>query len=216
MEKEELFKTICDAVVNMDEDKVMELCTESLNENISAYETITNGLINGMDMVGKLYQEGEYFLPEVLICSDAMNTGLDILKPHLDRQILNKEVKIVIGVVEGDTHDIGKNLVKIMMEAAGFNVIDLGRDVKLNKFIETAKSENANVICMSTLMTTTMPGMKTVIEMLNENKTRDKYTVMIGGGPVSQKYADTIGADIYTVDASSAVKKLKEVLGYEG
>lgn len=212
MGKEELFKAICDAVVNMDEDKVMELCTESLKQNITAYETITNGLIKGMDIVGRLYQEGEYFLPEVLICSDAMNVGLDILKPHLNRQILDKEVKVVIGVVEGDTHDIGKNLVKIMMEAAGFNVIDLGRDVKLDKFIETAKSENANVICMSTLMTTTMPGMKTVIEMLNENKIRDKYIVMIGGGPVSQKYADAIGADIYTVDAGSAVKKLKEVL----
>lgn len=212
MGKEELFKAICDAVVNMDEDKVMELCTESLKQKITAYETITNGLIKGMDIVGRLYQEGEYFLPEVLICSDAMNVGLDILKPHLNRQILDKEVKVVIGVVEGDTHDIGKNLVKIMMEAAGFNVIDLGRDVKLDKFIETAKSENANVICMSTLMTTTMPGMKTVIEMLNENKIRDKYIVMIGGGPVSQKYADTIGADIYTVDAGSAVKKLKEVL----
>lgn len=216
MEKEILFKNIRDAVVEMEEEKVAELCNKSLEENISAYETITYGLIVGMDEVGKLYQEGEYFLPEVLICSDAMNGGLEILKPHLDRQIRDKEVKIVIGVVEGDTHDIGKNLVKIMMESAGFTVFDLGRDVELYKFVEKAEQENADVICMSTLMTTTMSGMKDVITMLDEKNIRNKYKVMIGGGPVSQKFADKIGADIYTVDASSAVKKLKEVKCYEG
>jgi len=216
MEKNILFKNICDAVVDMEEDVVAELCRLSLEENISAYETITYGLIAGMDVVGKLYQEGEYFLPEILICSDAMNVGLDILKPHLERDILDKEIKIIIGVVEGDTHDIGKNLVKIMMESAGFNVIDLGRDVKLDRFVEAAEIEKADAICMSTLMTTTMPGMKSVIDSLNEKNIRDKYKVMIGGGPVSQKFADTIGADIYTVDANSAVRRLKEVLNYEG
>jgi dimethylamine corrinoid protein len=216
MEKNILFKNICDAVVDMEEDVVAELSRLSLEENISAYETITYGLIAGMDVVGKLYQEGEYFLPEILICSDAMNVGLDILKPHLERDILDKEIKIIIGVVEGDTHDIGKNLVKIMMESAGFNVIDLGRDVKLDRFVEAAEIEKADAICMSTLMTTTMPGMKSVIDSLNEKNIRDKYKVMIGGGPVSQKFADTIGADIYTVDANSAVRRLKEVLNYEG
>lgn len=211
-----LFKEISDAVVNMDDDRVGELCEKSLQVKIPAYETINKGLISGMDEVGKLYEEGEYFLPEILICSDAMNAGLDVLKPHLDRQLLNKEIKIVIGVVEGDTHDIGKNLVKIMQESSGFNVIDLGRDVKLSKFVEVAEEENADVICMSTLMTTTMPGMKKVIDMLQEKNIRDKFKVMIGGGPVSQKFADSIGADIYTVDANSAVRKLKEIFKYEG
>jgi len=216
MDKEKLFKDICDAVVNMEDEETEALCRKSLELGIPAFETITQGLVAGMDAVGKMYQEGEYFLPEILICSDAMNAGLDILKPHLDRNILDREVKIIIGVVEGDTHDIGKNIVKIMMESAGFNVIDLGRDVKLDRFVEKAEEVEANVICMSTLMTTTMPGMKTVIENLKGKNVRDKYTVMIGGGPVSQKFADSIGADIYTSDANSAVRRLKEVLGYEG
>ncbi|MGE5627330.1 MAG: corrinoid protein [Solirubrobacterales bacterium] len=216
MDNNKLFTDISAAVVEMDEDQVAELCEASLENNIPAHKTINKGLISGMDKVGVLYEEGEYFLPEVLICSDAMNAGLDILKPHLDRNILDKEIKIVIGVVEGDTHDIGKNLVKIMQESSGFNVIDLGRDVKLSSFVETAERENADVICMSTLMTTTMPGMKKVIDMLVEKNVRDKYKVMIGGGPVSQKFADTIGADIYTVDANSAVKALKEVFSYAG
>ncbi len=216
MENTILFKEVRDAVVNMDDDKVSELCQKSLEEEIPAYETINNGLITGMDEVGKLYEEGEYFLPEILICSDAMNAGLDILKPHLDRHILDKEIKIIIGVVEGDTHDIGKNLVKIMQESSGFNVIDLGRDVSLSRFVETAEKENADVICMSTLMTTTMSGMKKVIDILKEKNIRDKYKVMIGGGPVSQKFADSIGADIYTADANSAVKRLKEVFNYAG
>lgn len=216
VDKEMLFKNICDAVVNMEEEETAELCRKSLELGIPAYEAITKGLIAGMDVVGKLYQEGEYFLPEILICSDAMNAGLDILKPHMDRNILDKEVKIVIGVIEGDTHDIGKNIVKIMMEAAGFNVIDLGRDVKPERFVETAEAENAEVICMSTLMTTTMQGMEKVIDDLKDKNIRDKYKVMIGGGPVSQKFADSIGADIYTADANAAVKRLKEVLSYAG
>lgn len=215
MDKNNLFKSINDAVVDMEEETVGSLCSKSLEENIPAYETITRGLIPGMDKVGRLYEEGEYFLPEVLICSDAMNAGLNILKPHLNRQILDKEVRVVIGVIEGDTHDIGKNLVKVMMEASGFNVIDLGRDVKTESFIERAEAEKADVICISTLMTTTMPGMKKVINLLNEKKIRDKYIVMIGGGPVSQKFADEIGADLYTVDAASAVKRLKEVIENE-
>lgn len=212
MDKDKFFTEISNAVVDMEEEEVRDLCKKALEENITAYETITKGLIAGMDRVGKLYEEGEYFLPEVLICSDAMNAGLDILKPHLDRQILDKEVKIVIGVIEGDTHDIGKNLVKVMMEASGFNVIDLGRDVKIESFVERAEAEKADVICLSTLMTTTMPGMKSVIDILNKKQIRNKYIVMIGGGPVSQRFADEIGADLYTVDAGSAVKRLKEVL----
>lgn len=212
MLREELFKELSTAVVEMEEEKVVELCRRSLEMNIEAYETITKGLIDGMDQVGKLYEEEEYFLPEVLICSDAMNEGLDILKPHLNRGIMDNPIKVVIGVVEGDTHDIGKNLVRVMMEASGFEVYDLGRDVPLNNFIEEAEKQKAHIICMSTLMTTTMPGMKTVIDNLKERNLRDKYKVMIGGGPVSQKFAEKIGADLYTVDANEAVRKAKELM----
>lgn len=212
MLREELFKELSTAVVEMEEEKVVELCQRSLEMNIEAYETITKGLIDGMDQVGKLYEEEEYFLPEVLICSDAMNEGLDILKPHLNRGIMDNPIKVVIGVVEGDTHDIGKNLVRVMMEASGFEVYDLGRDVPLNNFIEEAEKQKAHIICMSTLMTTTMPGMKTVIDNLKERNLRDKYKVMIGGGPVSQKFAEKIGADLYTVDANEAVRKAKELM----
>lgn len=211
MNKEELFKNISDAIVDMEEDITRELCEKSLEVGIPAYETINNGLIKGMDRVGKLYEEEEYFLPEVLICSDAMNEGLGILKPHLDRGILDKPLKVVIGVIEGDTHDIGKNLVKVMMEAAGFTVYDLGRDVQVTRFVEEAEEKEADIICMSTLMTTTMPGMKTVIDNLKNRNIRERFKVMIGGGPVSQKFATEIGADFYTVDANEAVRKVKEV-----
>lgn len=211
MKKEELFEKISEAIVEMEEEDTLELCEKSLELKIPAYETINYGLIKGMDRVGKLYEEEEYFLPEVLICSDAMNEGLNVLKPHLDRGILENPLKVVIGVIEGDTHDIGKNLVKVMMEAAGFTVYDLGRDVPVNKFVEEAEERNADIICMSTLMTTTMPGMKTVIDSLYQKNIRDKFKVMIGGGPVSQKFASEIGADLYTVDANEAVRKVKEV-----
>lgn len=211
MDKAALFNDILNALVDMEDEKVVELCNKSLELGISAYETITQGLIKGMDKVGKLYEEEEYFLPEVLICSDAMNAGLDILKPHLDRQLSDRPIKVIIGVVEGDTHDIGKNIVKIMMESSGFVVYDLGRDVPLNRFIDKAEEENADIICMSTLMTTTMPGMKKVIDILNEKNIRSKYKVMIGGGPVSQRFADEIGADLYTLDANEAVRRVKEL-----
>lgn len=211
MDKAALFSDILDALVDMEDEKVVELCNKSLELGIPAYETITQGLIKGMDKVGKLYEEEEYFLPEVLICSDAMNAGLEILKPHLDRQLSDRPIKVIIGVVEGDTHDIGKNIVKIMMESSGFVVYDLGRDVPLNRFIDKAEEENADIICMSTLMTTTMPGMKRVIDILKEKNVRSKYKVMIGGGPVSQRFADEIGADLYTLDANEAVRRVKEL-----
>ena len=211
MKKETLFKEISEAVVEMEDELVVELCKKSLDLSIPAEETITEGLVAGMDRVGQLYEEQEYFLPEVLTCSDTLNIGLDILKPHIKTESADNPVKIVIGVVEGDTHDIGKNLVKIMMESAGFEVHDLGRDVPLERFIEVAEEVGANFICMSTLMTTTMVGMKKVIEMLKEQDLRDKYKVMIGGGPISQKFADEIGADAYTVDANEAVRRIKKL-----
>ena len=213
MEKEVLFNNIINALVEMEEEKVVELCKETLEIGIAAYETITYALIPGMDKVSKLYEEEEYFLPEVLICSDCMNAGLDIVKPHLDKSNMKAPIKVVVGVVQGDTHDIGKNLVRILMEAAGMEVYDLGRDVDLDKFVDKAEEVGADLIGMSTLMTTTMDGMKTVIDMLKDRNIRNKYKVLIGGGPISQHFADVIGADLYTKDASEAVRRVKEMFG---
>lgn len=213
MEKQELYQAIADNVVEMEDRQVEELCRRSLQEGYDAGETINGGLLAGMDRVSALYEEGEYFLPEVLTASFALNAGVEVLKPHLQRSSGGDALRMVIGVVEGDTHDIGKNLVKIMAESAGFRVFDLGRDVPLEEFIRVAEEEQCDFICMSTLMTTTMGGMKTVIDRLTERGIRQKYRVLIGGGPISELYAREIGADAYTVDAAAAVAKMKELKG---
>ncbi len=212
MSKEILLNKISQSIVDMQEDEVVELCKECLNTNITPNEIISQGLIKGMDEVSKLFEEEEYFLPEVLMCSDAFNSGLDFINPYVVKDDTKKTIKVVMGVVEGDTHDIGKNLVKIMMESGGIEVHDLGRDVPLDKFIEKAEEIGADIIGMSTLMTTTMEGMKIVIDKLKELGIRNKYKIMIGGGPISEYFANSIGADIYTKDASEAARKAKELL----
>ena len=168
--------------------------------------------MDGMNKASDLYDAEEYFVTDVLLCSDAMYAGLEVLRPHLPETAEGGKVKAVIGVVEGDTHDIGKNLVKIMMDTAGFEMYDLGRDVPLDDFVEKAAEVNASLVCMSTLMTTTMNGMRTVIEKLKEKGIREQVKVMIGGSPISQKFADEIGADGYSVNAVEAVKLAKRLL----
>jgi corrinoid protein of di/trimethylamine methyltransferase len=210
--KENLLKELSDSVVDMDEDKTVELAKLCIEKEISAYEGIEKGLSDGMNRAGQLYEEGEYYIPELLMCSDAMYSGINILKPHLEKSETDNRYKVVIGVVQGDTHDIGKNLVKIMMETEGFEVIDLGRDVAPKAFVEKAKEVGASIIALSTLMTTTMEGMEEVIKLLEEENLRDKIKVMIGGGPISQSFADKIGADAYTTDASKAAKFAKALV----
>lgn len=210
--KEELLKRLSDGVLEMEEDDVAEAAQEYLDVGYPAFDGIMEGLVDGMNRASVLYEEEEYFVTDVLLCSDAMYVGLDILRPHLPEVSQEDKIKCVIGVVEGDTHDIGKNLVKIMMETAGFEMIDLGRDVPLQKFVDTAKDEAAALVCMSTLMTTTMGGMETVIHLLEDAGIRDHVKVMIGGGPISQKYADKIGADGYSQNAVEAVKLAKRLL----
>lgn len=210
--KEELLKRLSDGVVDMEEEDVAQAAQEYLDAGYPAFDGIMEGLVDGMNRASVLYEEEEYFVTDVLLCSDAMYVGLDILRPHLPETSSDEKIKGVIGVVEGDTHDIGKNLVKIMMETAGFEMIDLGRDVELQRFVDTAKEEGAALVCMSTLMTTTMGGMETVIHLLEEAGIRDQVKVMIGGGPISQKYADKIGADGYSQNAVEAVKLAKRLL----
>lgn len=211
--KEQLLKRLSDGVLEMEEEEVIEACEEYVEAKYKAFDGIMEGLVDGMNRASQLYEEEEYFVTDVLLCSDAMYEGLSILRPYLPiEEEGNSKPKGVIGVVEGDTHDIGKNLVKIMMETAGFEMIDLGRDVSLKSFVDKAKEVNASFVCMSTLMTTTMSGMGKVIELLKEAGIRDQVKVLIGGGPISQKFADTIGADGYSSNAVEAVKLAKKML----
>ncbi len=213
-QKEELLEQLSECVVEMEDETVVDVANEYLEGGYPAYDGIMDGLVDGMNKVSDLYDAEEYFVTDVLLCSDAMYAGLDVLRPHLPVEESGADKpKIVIGVVEGDTHDIGKNLVKIMMDTAGFEIYDLGRDVPLDDFVDKAVEVGAAIICMSTLMTTTMIGMKTVIEKLEERGIRDQFKVMVGGSPVSQKYANDIGADGYSVNAVGAVKKAKELVG---
>ena len=212
MEKEELFRQIADAVVEMEEDTVEELAQQSLTAGIDAYETIDSGLAKGMERAGQLFDEEEYFVPELLMCSDAMNVGIDVLKPHLKSENVSKKGKVVIGVVEGDTHDIGKNLVRLMMETGGFEVLDLGRDIPPAEFVSKAEEYGADIIGIATLMTTTMPGMKEVVDILANKGIRDKFKVIVGGGPISPAFAKKIGADGYARNAADAVKVAEKLL----
>lgn len=210
--KEELLKRLSDGVLEMEEDDVEEAAKEYIAAGFPAFDGIMEGLVDGMNRASVLYEEEEYFVTDILLCSDAMYIGLDIMRPHLPEVTTDDKVVGVIGVVEGDTHDIGKNLVKIMMETAGFDMVDLGRDVPLQSFVDTAKEKGAQFVCMSTLMTTTMSGMEEVIGLLEKESYRQNVKVLIGGGPVSQKFADKIGADGYSANAVEAVKLAKRLL----
>ena len=214
-ELSEMYDKLANAVVEMDENLVSELADEVINKEIDAFEAIDKGLSKGMTQAGKLFEEEEYFVPELLMCADAMNVGVDKLKPYIKVNDYEEKHKIVIGVIEGDTHDIGKNLVKLMLENAGFELIDLGRDVPPLKFIDTAVNENAEIIMISSLMTTTMEGMKEVIDLLKEKKLRNQFQICIGGGPVSQSFANQIGADGYSKNAADAVRLVNDLLNSE-
>ncbi|MBC9784380.1 corrinoid protein [Heliobacterium chlorum] len=210
--KAKLFQDLSDAVVDMDEEKTVETSHRVIDEGIDAYEAIEKGLAHGMDRVGELFDQEEYFIPEVLICSDAMYAGVEVLKPHLKGDEQGEKKKVVIGVIEGDTHDIGKNLVKIMLETSGFDVFDLGRDIPPQQFVDKAKEVGAHIIGLSTLMTTTMDGMREVVRILEETNLREQFKVIVGGGPISQSFADKIGADGYAANAADAVRLARKLV----
>ena len=183
----EILKKLAVAVCGMEVEETARLTEQALAENINALKILNEGLIKGMDEASRLFEE-EYFVPELLICSDAMYAGLEILKPHLEKSHGAKKGKIVIGVVAGDTHDIGKNIVKLMLETANFEIIDLGRNVPLQAFVDKAVEVGADMICLSTLMTTTMGGMEKVIDILAQRGLRDNIKVIVGGGPLSLSF----------------------------
>ena len=205
-------KDLADGVLLMNEEQVLQTAHEVIDAGQDAYDAINNGLVAGMNQAGVLYETNEYFVPELLLCSDAMYAGIEILRPHVQHTDVQQKHKVVIGVVAGDTHDIGKNLVKIMLDAAGFDVHDLGRNVPLLRFVEEAKAVEASLICLSTLMTSTMDDMGEFIELLQRQGVRDNFQVMIGGGPISQGFAERIGADGYADNAAGAVKVAKHLV----
>lgn len=212
LEKKEALAELERCVLEMEDDTVISAAEAYIAAGYDAYEGITEGLSRGMEKAGRLYEEEEYFVPELLICSDAMYNGLDVLRPHLKKEKEDSsKCVVIIGVVEGDTHDIGKNLVKIMMETAGFDVHDLGRDVPVETFVEKAKELKQGIICMSTLMTTTMDNMRLVQQRITEEGLRKQFKIMVGGGPLSQSFANRIGVDAYTANAAEAVKRARDL-----
>ena len=207
--KEELLQKLSDCVFEMEDEEVVDVVKEYIEAGFDAQEGMLLGLVDGMKRASAMYEEGEYFVPELIICSDAMYAGIEELQKYLPNTEGTSAGKIVIGVVEGDTHDIGKNLVRIMLETGGFDVHDLGRDVPIESFVSYVKENEVDIVCMSSLMTTTMPGMEAVIHRLKEEGLREKVKVMVGGAPVSPAFAERIGADGYSRNAIEAVELAK-------
>ena len=206
-------RKIAEAVISGKTDQVKILVGKALAENIPVRDILNKGLIGGMDEVGVKFRANDFYIPEVLIAARAMQAGLDILQPMLTLAGVESLARVAIGTVRGDLHDIGKNLVAMMLKGGGFEVIDLGIDVPVEKFIAAVRENGVQILGLSALLTTTMPGMEEVIRTLEKEGLRAKVKIMVGGAPVTQAYADRIGADAYGEDAAAAVLKAKEVLG---
>jgi trimethylamine corrinoid protein len=211
MIREELFNDIRKAIVEGDKPRARELAREAIRSGADLNEVIDKGYVPGIQAVGELWENGEYFLPELITSGECMKAAMDILQPEMAKANIKSRSlgKIVIGTVEGDIHDIGKNLVASMLQANGFEVFDLGADVKLERFIEKAEAEKADLICLSALLTTTMLNQKRFIEMLRQKGFYGKYKVLVGGAPATRKWAEDIGAQGYAENAALAVKAAK-------
>jgi len=199
-------------VINGKADEVKELTQKALGEGQDIEKVLNEALIGGMDIVGEKFKRNEFYVPEMLISARAMKAGMAVLRPLLVNKGVKGLGKVVIGTAQGDLHDIGKNLVEMMLEGAGFEIINLGTDVPSEKFVEAVKENNAQLIGVSALLTTTMLSMKDVVKAVEKEGLKDKVKIIIGGAPVTQNYADEIGADGYAPDAASAVDKAKEIL----
>lgn len=204
---------LAENLINGKAQEVKELTQKALDEGVAPGEILNEGLIKGMNVVGERFKNNEFYVPEVLIAARAMHAGMDILKPKLVESGVEPIGRVLLGTVKGDLHDIGKNLVAMMLEGAGFEVIDLGIDVPPEKFAQAVNEHGGDVVAMSALLTTTMTQMKTTLEALEEAGVKSKVKTLIGGAPVTQNYADEIGADGYARDAASAADKAKELLG---
>jgi corrinoid protein of di/trimethylamine methyltransferase len=209
--KDRILGELADGVVAMDAPRTALAASEAVRAGVDPLVAVLDGLAVGMDRVSALYEAEEYFIPEILLCADAMTAGIEVLRPYLPKEAMRDRRKVVIGVVKGDTHDIGKNLVGMMLEGAGFEVHDLGRDVPHLRFVEVARQIGADLVCLSTLMTTTMDGMRVVIDELR--KAGVGARVMVGGGPISPGFAKRIGADGYGKSATEAVRVAKSLFG---
>ena len=207
-----IFEEIAEEVQKGNAASVEDLTKKALSQDISAEDVLNKGLVAGMHVVSEQFKNNEIFIPEVLISARAMNSGLDILNPLLAESKIESQGKVVIGTVKGDLHDIGKNIVAMLLKGAGFDVVDLGADVPKEKFIEFVKKENADIVGMSALLTTTMLYMKETIDALHEAGLRESVKVIIGGAPVTDSYATQIKADGYAADAASAVGLSKKLL----
>lgn len=210
---EPVLQNLYDAIMNGDAGSTPELVKQALGQGLPAPQILNEGMIAAMNHVGKLFEEGEFFVPEMLIAARAMQAGLVVLKPQLAQADVKAAGRVVAGTVKGDLHDIGKNLVCMLLEGAGFEIIDLGTDVAPEKFVQVVQEGRADIVALSALLTTTMPNMKATIEALKSAGVRDKAKVMIGGAPVTQAYAEQIGADGYAPDASRAVALAKSLVG---
>ncbi|MFQ5614523.1 MAG: B12-binding domain-containing protein [Anaerolineae bacterium] len=209
---DDILERLKNGVIEFEEDDVIEAAEEAVELGLNAYKCVMDGLAAGMDVVGEYFANGEYFVPEVLMCADALYAGLDILKPHIvmdENQVVKGTV--VIGTVEGDIHDIGKNLVKLMFEIAGFTIYDLGRDVPLDDFVDKYLETDADIVCLSAMMTTTMIGMPVVIEKIRAKNPEAK--IMVGGAPINPDVAAKYGADATGEDAPNALQEALNMIG---
>lgn len=213
--KDDLYRSMKEAIIAGDRVRAAALAQDAIGSGVDLLEVIEKGYVPGIQRVGELWEEGEYFLPELISSAEAMKAAMSVLDPELARRETKARTagKAVIGTVEGDIHDIGKNLVASMLQAGGFEVHDLGADVALDRFIDRAEAVGADLICLSALLTTTMINQKRLIGLLRDKGLRDKYKVLVGGAPASAKWAEDIGADGYAENAVAAVKLAKALAG---
>jgi corrinoid protein of di/trimethylamine methyltransferase len=209
--KDELIKKLSDGVVESDDEMVKKAAQNVIDEGYDPLEAIMDGLAAGMLIVGDLYERNEYFVPEVLMCADSLYAGLDILRPHVTKGKESSKGQVVIGTVEGDVHDIGKNIIKLMFDVNGFTVHDLGRDVPLENFVQEQLRTDSEIVALSAMMTTTMMGMKKVVEMIKEKN--PNVAIMLGGAPLTSDTAKLFGADGYAESAGNAVQEAIKMVG---
>ena len=209
----EIIQKISEELLEGEAEKVESLTHEALTQGLSPEAILREGLIGGMNVVGERFKQGELFVPEVLLAARAMQAGMNILQPHLMKGGIKPLGRIILGTVKGDLHDIGKNLVGMMLEGAGFEVVDLGIDTSPERFVDEVEEKKPHILAMSALLTTTLPMMKATIELLKARGMRKDVRILVGGAPLSQRFADEIGADGYAPDAVNAVEKARELLG---